>query len=89
MMEPFRYLLKPDSWSTSWVWTDELVEKFDLAKEEIVKAVTDVYATWMSRDKLVLPRTGASRELVSSYFRNGVNVQKYIPGAAMMGGSWY
>ena len=89
VMDPFRHLLKPYSWSTSFVWTDELVEKFDLAKEEIVKAVTDVYATWMSRDKLVLPRIGASKELDFSYYRNGVNVQKYIPGAAMMGGSWY
>ena len=41
MMEPFRHLLKPDSWTSSCVWSEELVEKFDLAKEEIVRAVTD------------------------------------------------
>ena len=41
IMEPFRYLLKPDTWSTSCIWNDELVEKFNLAKEEIVKAVSD------------------------------------------------
>merc|ERR1712155_261027 len=40
-MQPFRHLLKPDSWSTSCVWTEQLEEKFNLAKEEIVKAVTD------------------------------------------------
>ena len=41
VMEPFRYLLRPDSWSASCVWTDDLVEKFNLAKEEIVKSVTN------------------------------------------------
>ena len=41
-MEPFRYLLKPDTWSnTSCVWTEQLEEKFNLAKDAIVKAVTD------------------------------------------------
>ena len=41
MMEPFRHLLKPDAWSSSCVWTEELVEQFNIAKEEIVKAVTN------------------------------------------------
>ena len=36
VMEPFRYLLKPDTWSASSVWLDDLVEKFNLAKKEIV-----------------------------------------------------
>ena len=40
VMEPFRYLLRPDTWSASSVWSDDLVEKFNLAKEEIVKSVT-------------------------------------------------
>ena len=41
MMEPFRHLLKPDVWSSSCLWTEELIDRFNLAKEEIVKAVTD------------------------------------------------
>ena len=41
VMEPFRHLLKPDVWTSSCVWSEELVGKFNLAKEEIVKAVTE------------------------------------------------
>ena len=41
VMEPFRHLLKPDTWSTDFKWTDELNEKFELAKGEIIKAVTE------------------------------------------------
>ena len=41
VMEPFRHLLKPDTWSTDFKWTDELSEKFKLAKGEIIKAVTE------------------------------------------------
>ena len=40
-IEQFRHLLKPDTWSEGFMWDDQLVEKFDLAKEEIVKAVTN------------------------------------------------
>ena len=41
IMEDFRHLLKPDTWSEGFTWNDELVDKFNIAKEEIVKAVTD------------------------------------------------
>ena len=41
IMEEFRHLLKPDTWSEGFTWSEELVSKFDTAKEEIVKAVTD------------------------------------------------
>ena len=41
IMEQFRHLLKPDTWSEGFEWDEQLVEKFDLAKEEIVKAVTN------------------------------------------------
>ena len=40
-IEQFRHLLKPDTWSEGFMWDDQLVEKFALAKEEIVKAVTN------------------------------------------------
>ena len=41
IMEEFRHLLKPDTWSDGFQWTEDLIGKFDAAKEEIVKAVTD------------------------------------------------
>ena len=41
VMEPFRHLLKPETWSTDFKWTNELSEKFELAKGEIIKAVTE------------------------------------------------
>ena len=41
VMEPFRHLLKPETWKSGFKWTDELSEKFDLAKKEIIRAVTD------------------------------------------------
>ena len=41
MMEPFRHLLKPDTWLTGFQWTAELDRQFHLAKEKIIEAVTD------------------------------------------------
>ena len=40
IMEPFRHLLKPDTWAAGFSWTEELEEGFKLAKEEIIEAVT-------------------------------------------------
>ena len=41
IMEPLRHLLKPDTWSAGFSWTSELDKTFNLAKEEIISAVTD------------------------------------------------
>ena len=41
MMEPFRHLLKPDTWAAGFQWTTELDRQFHLAKEKIIEAVKD------------------------------------------------
>ena len=41
VMEPFRHLLKPDTWAAGFSWTTELEEGFKLAKEKIIYTVTD------------------------------------------------
>ena len=41
MMEPFRHLLKPDTWAAGFEWTRELDRQFHLAKEKIIEAVED------------------------------------------------
>ena len=41
IMEPFRHLLKPDTWAAGFSWTEELEEGFKLAKERIIEAVTN------------------------------------------------
>ena len=38
IMEPFRHLLRPN---TQFIWSPELQQSFEAAKEEIVKAVQD------------------------------------------------
>ena len=40
VMEPFRHLLKPDTWAAGFSWTEELEKGFKLAKEKIIEAVT-------------------------------------------------
>ena len=40
IMEPFRHLLKPDTWAAGFSWTEELEKGFKLAKEKIIEAVT-------------------------------------------------
>ena len=41
VMEPFRHLLKPDTWAAGFSWTEELEEGFKLAKERIIEAVAN------------------------------------------------
>ena len=41
VMEPFRHLLKPDTWAAGFSWTEELEQGFKLAKEKIIEAVSD------------------------------------------------
>ena len=41
VLEPLRHLLKPDTWSAGFNWTNELDKTFRLAKEEIINAVTE------------------------------------------------
>ena len=41
IMEPLRHLLKPDTWSQGFSWTQDLDRTFNLAKEEILRSVTD------------------------------------------------
>ena len=41
VLEPLRHLLKPDTWSAGFSWTQELDKTFRLAKEEIINAVTE------------------------------------------------
>ena len=41
IMEPFRHMLKPDTWAVGFSWTSELEEGFMLAKEKIIEAVTN------------------------------------------------
>lgn len=41
VMEPLRHLLKPDTWAGGFYWTPELDRTFQLAKEEIIRSVTD------------------------------------------------
>ena len=35
IMEPFRHLLKPDTWAAGLFWTEEQEECFKLAKEVV------------------------------------------------------
>ena len=42
ILEPFRHLLKPETWTAScFSWTPELEKTFQLAKEEIIHSVTE------------------------------------------------
>ena len=42
VLEPFRHLLKPETWTAScFSWTPELEQTFQLAKEEIINSVTE------------------------------------------------
>ena len=41
VLEPLRHLLKPDTWSAGFSWTQDLDRTFKLAKEEIINAVTE------------------------------------------------
>ena len=41
VMEEFRHLLKPETWSSGFTWTESLESKFNLAKEKIVEAVVN------------------------------------------------
>ena len=41
IMEPFRHMLKPDTWAVGFSWTSELEQGFRLAKEKIIEAVTN------------------------------------------------
>ena len=66
VMEPFRHLLKPDTWAAGFSWTEELEEGFKLAKEKIIEDVTDGVKYFEMGGRPAWQRTGASRVSGSS-----------------------
>ena len=41
IMAPFRHLLRPDTWDKTLQWTDEVQDRFERAKQEIIEAVEE------------------------------------------------
>ena len=85
-MEPFRHLLKSD---TPYCWSPILQEKFEMAKEMIIEAVTKGVERFKMRRRTSAPwpQISPKVELVSFCYRSTANMWRSIPDVAMMDGS--